>query len=225
MSRRSPETGGPLGRAANVLYWFAAIEVMLVLATLPGLVVALLLEQHASNIPLYALAAVPVGPALAAAVFAWRVFLLERDPAPVAQFWRGYRLGWSEALQVWVPALVALTVLGTNLAYRDAVGMPPAVALLQVMLGAAVLLWAVRTLTLRAAFTFRWRDAARLGLHSLGSRPLVTLGLVSLLVLTIGIVAVTFDAVAVLLASVLTFLLVRNEQPVLTDVQKRFVAP
>jgi hypothetical protein len=222
MSRTEPN--GPLSRAATVAYWFLMVEVLLVVTTLPGLVAVLLLERHPSNIPLYALAAVPLGPALAAAVFAWRVFLRERDPSPALQFWRGYRLGWRDALRVWVPALVALALLGTNVAYREAVGLPAALVLVQVLLAAGVLVWAIRTLVLAATFSFRWRDTARLGVYTLTAKPLVTLGMVSLLVLAAGIAVVTFDAVVVLLASVLTYLLVRNEEPVLTLVEERFVA-
>jgi hypothetical protein len=44
-------------------------------------------------------------------------------------------------------------------------------------------------------------------------------------VLAGGIAVVTFDAVVVLLASVLSYLLVRNELPVLAEVRRRFVAP
>jgi hypothetical protein len=222
MSRTEP--GGPLSRVSTVAYWFLTIEVLLVLTTLPGTVAVLLLERHASNIPLYALAAVPFGPALAAGVFAWRVFLRERDPSPAAQFWRGYRLGWRDALRVWVPALVALTLLGTNLAYRDAAGLPAALVPVQVLLAVAVLVWAIRTVVLAATFSFRWRDTARLGFYTLAAKPLVTLGIVSLLVLAAGIAAVTFDAVVVLLASVLVHFLVRNEEPVLALVEERFVA-
>jgi hypothetical protein len=213
---------GPLSRFATAAYWFLAVEVLWVLTAAPGLVLAMLLERDASNLPLYALAAVPFGPATAAAVFAWRVFLRERDPSPAQQFWRGYRLGSLDALRSWVPALVVLGVLGTNLAFGGAVGVGGPFAPLYVLLAVGVLMWAVRMLALAGSFRFRWRDAARIGVWTLGSRPLATLGLLSLLVLTAGIVYVTFDAVAVLLASVLTFLVVRNDAPVLADVERRF---
>jgi uncharacterized membrane protein YesL len=224
MSRPQAEPGGPLSRVANVAYWFLAVEVLLVLTTAPGLVAMLFLDRHPSNIPLYALAAVPVGPAVAASVHAWRTFLRDRDPSPGLMFLRGYRLGWADALRSWVPALVVLVVLGTNLAYRDVVGLPAALTVVQVLLAVATVVWAVRMLVLTATFSFRWRDAARLALYTLVARPLVTLGMLSLLVLATGIAVVTFDAVVVLLASVLTFLLVRNEAPVLAHVQRRFVA-
>ncbi|WNB86065.1 DUF624 domain-containing protein [Cellulomonas sp. ATA003] len=225
MSGPAPDRNGPLTRAASAIYWFVVVEVLWVLLTAPGFVAALFLARDASNLPLYALAAVPVGPATAAALFAWRVFLRERDPSPAHQFGRGLRLGWADALRSWVPALVALVVLGTNVAYAGAAGLAAPVVLLQVVLGVVVLLWAVRMLALASSFSFRWRDAARLGIYTLLNRPLVTLGMVSLLVLVAGLAVVTFDAVPVLLASVLTYFLARNENPVLDDVQRRFVAP
>jgi hypothetical protein len=206
------------------VYWALAIEVLWALTAAPGLVAAMFLERHPSNLPLYAIAALPVGPATAAAVFAWRVFLRERDPSPVHQFGRGLRMAWLDALRSWGLALVVLTVLATNLAYRDAVGVAGPLVVLYVVLGVVTLLWAVRMLVLAATFTFRWRDAARLGLYTLGARPLATLGLLSLLVLAAGIAVVTFDAVTVLLASVLVLLVVRNDAPVIADVEERFVA-
>src|SRR5690606_42131820 len=66
---------GPLSRGAAWVYRFAVLEVLLVLACLPGLVVALLLDRHPSNLPLAVLALAPVGPALVAgaeAIAAWR---------------------------------------------------------------------------------------------------------------------------------------------------------
>lgn len=224
MSRRPAAFGeGPLSQVTGVVHWFLVLEVMLVLATAPGLVPALLLAPVASNLPLYALCLVPVGPAVAAASFAWRRFLADRDPAPARHFLRGYRLGLADALRSWVPALAVLTVLAVNVAYRDRVAGAGALTVAYLVIGAGVLLWALRMLTVTSAFAFRWRDAARLAVLTLVTRPLVTLGLLSLLVLCAGITYVTFDAVVVLGASVLTFLLVRTEAPVLADVRARFV--
>ena len=65
MSRPAVEPGGPLSRASNAVYWAVAIEVLWLLTAAPGLVPALFLEQHPSNIPLFALCALPLGPATA----------------------------------------------------------------------------------------------------------------------------------------------------------------
>lgn len=210
---------GPLQRAAGVVYWVLVVEVLLVLVTLPGLLAALLLDPSPGNLPLFALAALPAGPALAAALFAWRVFLRERDTSPARHFWRGYRVNALDALKVWVPALAVLTVLLTNITFRAGpVG-------LFVGLGVVVLLLALRLTSITSTFSFRFRDALRIAAWSLTAAPLATLGLLSLLVLTAGITVVTSDAVAVLLASVLTLLVARNEAPLVERVRERFVEP
>ncbi len=214
---------GPLTRFAAVVHWFLVVEVLLVLVTAPGLVAALLLAPVASNLPLYALCAVPVGPAVAAALHAWRAFLSDRDDEPARRFLRGYRLGVGDALWTWVPALGVLTVLGVSVAYRDAVPGGGALVVPQVTLGVVVLLWALRMLSITASYAFRWRDAARLSVLTLVVRPAASLALLSLLVLVAGTTYVTFDGVVVLLGSVLTFLLARGEQPVLRQVGEQFV--
>ena len=222
-SGRGELVEGPLSRVATVAYWFLVVEVLLALTTAPALVVALFLDRSPGNVALFALCAVPLGPAVSAALFAWRRFLRERDTSPAAHFWRGYRLNVLDALRTWVPALVVLAVLATNTAYAglsSAAGVPVPVF---VVLAGVLLLWTVRVLAITSAFAFRWRDAARIAAYTITARPLATLGLLSLLVLTAGIAAFTFDAVVVLLASVLTFLVARNERPVLAMVEERFV--
>lgn len=225
MSRPAREFGdGPLPRAAGVAYWFLVIEGLLVLTTAPAFVPVLFLAQDPSNLPFYALALIPVGPALAAALYAWRVFLRERDPSPAAHFWKGYRVNLADSLKAWVPALLLLTILATNIAFGGAVGITGMLAAVFVGLGLLILLWSLRMIVITSAYSFRWRDAARVAAFTLTARPMATLGLVSLLVLAAGIALFTFDAVVVLLASVLTYFLARNEAPVLALVKERFVA-
>jgi hypothetical protein len=213
---------GPLSRVTTVVYWFVVLEALLVATTAPGLVLVLLLERDASNLPLYALGLVPVGPALAAAVFAWRAFERDRDPTPARHFWRGYRLGAADALRAWVPALGVLVVLGVNVAYGAEVGVPQAFSLLYALLAVGVLLWGLTMVTVTAAFSFRWRDAARLVARALVTRGRLTLSLLSLLILATGVVALTSDWVLVLAASTFTFLLVRTCRPLLDDLEERY---
>ncbi|MCZ2822691.1 hypothetical protein O2V63_20330 [Modestobacter sp. VKM Ac-2977] len=225
MSRPAREFGeGPLSRATAVVYWFLVVELLLAVTAGPSVIAVVLLDRHPSNIPLVALAAVPVGPALAAAVFAWRVFDRERDTAPARHFWRGYRLNALDVLRSWVPGLAVLTVLGINLTYREAVGLPAPLTALQVLLAVGVVLWMLLAVVITALFRFRARDVARLGAHYLGARPLVTLGLLSWLVLCAGIAYFLSDWVLWLLASPLTFQLTRITAPVAGDVTTRFLA-
>lgn len=214
---------GPLFRVTTVVLWFVVVELCLVIALLPSIALTFVLAPDATNLPLFALAAIPVGPALAAAFFTWRTFDEERDAAPSRRFRRGYRLNLGDALRVWVPAVLVLLVLTVNLSFGDVTGIGTPLAVLYLVMAAVVVVAALRMLAITSMFSFRWRDAARITVFTLFRRPLATLGLLSYLVLTVGITVVTFDAVTVMLASVLTFGVFRNERGVLELVRTRFV--
>lgn len=221
-TRPDDEIGsGSLPRSSAVVYWFVVIEAMLVLTSAPGLVLLQLLERDASNLPLVALACVPFGPSVAAAVYAWRVFARDRDLSPARHFWRGYRLDALDVLRWWVPTLAVLAVIAVNLTHLGAADLPPA---LGVALGAVALLlvlWSGHALVLSALFSFRTRDVARLGAYFLAAKPLVTLGFASVLVLTAAAAYVT-DWLLVLLAAPLTFLYARTAAPVVVVAEARF---
>ena len=55
---------GPLARVAALVYSLLAIELLLLLTTLPGLIPLVLLDRDASNAPLAVACTIPLGPAL-----------------------------------------------------------------------------------------------------------------------------------------------------------------
>ncbi|AVT28251.1 hypothetical protein C6361_00640 [Plantactinospora sp. BC1] len=216
---------GPLSRAMALVYSLLVVELLLVLTTLPGLVPLFLLDRHVSNLPLVALCALPLGPAVSAALYALRHHrpdLTELTPATL--FWRGYRANVRGVLAIWVPWLAWLTIVALNLSYFGAAGVPGwwRVPLLLVALG--VTLWGVHALVITSLFSFRVRDVARLAMHFLGHTPGVTLGNLCLLVVMAGVVWVTSEAVLGLLGSVLTLALLRNCRPLIAKVEKEFTA-
>jgi hypothetical protein len=221
----SAEVGpGIIGRAAATLYWFVMIELLLVLTAGPTLAVLVLLDQDASNAPIAALLFVPLAPALSAAIFAWRVFLDDRDLAPAKHFWRGYRLNALDVLRWWVPAVFFLGILGFTLGNLNRVTLPAGYPMALLVLAAAVLLWAAQALVLSSTLSLRTRDTARLAAYYLAAKPLATLGVLSLLIFSGGVVFLTSDWVLVALAAPLTLLLLRNADPVLRDATERFTA-
>lgn len=214
---------GALPRWSAVVYWFVVVELMLVLTSAPGLVLLQLLDRDASNIPLIALAFVPFGPSVAAALFAWRVFARDRDLSPARHFWRGYRLDVLDVLRWWVPTLAVLAIVAFNLVHLGAAGLPSA---LGIALGAVALLlviWSGHALVLSALFSFRTRDVARLGAYFIAAKPKVTLGFVSVLVLCAAAAFVT-DWLLVLLAAPLTYLYARTAAPVVAAAEAQFTA-
>lgn len=216
---------GPLSRAAAHVYTVLVVGLFLVLATLPGLVPLALLDRDVSNLPLVALCAVPLGPALSAAVYA----LYHRrnditDLAPAAAFVRGYRANLRGALAVWVPALAWLTVVAVTLANFTAAGVPGWWAVLLVVIAVAVTLWVVLALVVTSLFAFRTRDVARLAAYFLGAAPGVTLGVACVLVVTVGATLLLSEVVPLLVAPLLVLALVRVCAPMTERIRTEFTA-
>lgn len=223
-TRPDDELGtGALSRWSAVVYWFLAIEGMLLLTSAPGLVLLTLLDRDVSNAPLVALACVPFGPSVAAALFAWRVFVRDRDLSPARHFWRGYRLDVLDVLRWWVPTLAVLAIIAVNLTHLGTLGLPPVLGVALAVVALLVVLWSGHALVLSALFSFRTRDVARLGAYFVAGKPLVTLGFVSVLVLT-GALAYASDWLLVLLAAPLTYLYARTAAPMVAAAEAQFTA-
>ncbi|MEV4492484.1 DUF624 domain-containing protein [Micromonospora coxensis] len=216
---------GPLSRAAARIHTLLVVELLLLLTTLPGLVPLVLLGRDASNLPLAAACLLPVGPAVAAALYALRHQRPDlTDLRPAAVFWRGYRANLPGVLRIWVPALLWLAVVAVNLAHRAAAGVPSWWVAPLVLVGVAVALGSANALVITALFTFRTRDVLRLALHFLVRTPGVTLGTAALLAAAAGITAVASDAVLALLGSVLVLALLHIAEPMVDTIRKDFTA-
>jgi Protein of unknown function, DUF624 len=214
---------GPLARLAALVYTLLVVELLLLVTSLPGLVPLVLLDRDASNIPLAAACAVPLGPALSAAVYA----LHHRsgdlaDLEPAAAFLRGYRANFLGSLQVWLPWLAWLTIVAVNLAHFAAAGVPGWWGVLLVVVAFAATLCAMDALVITSLFAFRPLDVVRLAAAYLSRTPGVTLGNACLLVAAAGITAFTSEAVVALLGSVLAALLLRTCRPMIAEIQRDF---
>src|SRR5690554_475682 len=81
-------------RATTALWWLLMVEVGLLLTLLPTFAALLILDPAATNPALFALLAIPVGPALQAGIFALRRGKPGTNERPWNRFWEGWRLGW-----------------------------------------------------------------------------------------------------------------------------------
>ncbi|MEW9550590.1 hypothetical protein [Nonomuraea sp. NPDC050783] len=216
---------GPLSRAAALIYTLLVVEALFLVTTAPGLAALTLLGGDASNVPLAALCALPLGPALSAALYA--LSRRGRDLAdlhPAAAFWRGYRANAAGALKIWAPWLAGMAVVGTNLANFAAAGLPAWWAALLVLVALGGLLWAGNALVITSLFAFRAVDVARLASYFLLRRPRVALGNVSLLVAAAGVTLVGTELLTAALAAAFAALLLRNGRPVIAEVREKFTA-
>jgi len=208
---------GPLSRAASGVHTLLVVEVLVLLTGVPGLVVLVLLDRDASNIPLAAACAIPAGPALSAALYAlrWRSDDLT-DLEPARAFRRGYRMNAAGVLKLWVPWLAWEAILGINLAYGR---WTVAVTLLALVAA----LWQANALVIASLFDFRARDTARLAAYFLVRTPAVALGNAGLAVLAAGVVLLWSEAVLALVAVVFAAALLRTARPLRAEIEERFI--
>ncbi len=216
---------GPLSRVAALVYTLLVVEVLLLVCAAPGLVALFALERHVSNLPLVALCAVPLGPALSAAVYALhhqRLDLTELHPARLFQ--RGYRINLRGSLLVWVPLLLWLTVIAVNVVNLPVAGVPGWWAAPLVLVGAGVAVVGANALVITSLFAFRLRDVLRLAGYFVLRTPVVTVGTVGLLVAAGLLTLVASEAALAALGSVLALALVRGAEPMIAAIRTEFTA-
>ncbi|ACU84043.1 hypothetical protein Bfae_01620 [Brachybacterium faecium DSM 4810] len=213
---------GPFHEITEGVYWFLALDVLLLLAAAPTLLLWSVIGAGPLSALLFVLAAIPLLPALAAGLYTCRAWRTDHELIPARHFVRGYRLNALDSLRVGAPLLLVLGVLGVNITQGGAVG-TSALALLFLALGVLVLLALVRAVSIVSAFSFRMIDVLRLAVFTLLARPLATLALLSLGVLVLGIVLVIGEFLLLFTASLLVFALWASERPVAALLTERFV--
>ncbi|SCL13684.1 Protein of unknown function, DUF624 [Micromonospora nigra] len=214
---------GPLSRAAALVYTLLVVELLLLVGAAPGLVALVALDRHVSNLPLVALCAVPLGPALSAAVYTLHHQHPDTtDLHPWRRFRRGYRANLGGALLVCVPLLLWLTVIAVNLAHLPVAGVPGWWAVPLALVGVSVTLVGANALVITSLFTFRRRDVVRLAGYFLVRCPGGTLTNACLLAGTVGLTVLTSEAVVAALGSVLVLAVLRGSAPMVAAIRKEF---
>lgn len=222
MSQARELGSGPLGRGTATIYWLLVTGLLFILTTAPSAVLVLLLDASPGNLPLIAAALIPVGPAIAAGLFGLRAGENPEAMTAARAFWRGYRLGLTDSLKLWLPYLLAVAVIGFTLVNIDLAGVPPGYGLILLVLAVALTVWVLQALLISALFSLRGRDVARLSVYYMGRLPLVTLGVLAVVVIAIGVVVLTLEPVLALASPVLLWMLLRTSAPLIRDVTKNF---
>ncbi|MBF8189421.1 DUF624 domain-containing protein [Nonomuraea sp. K274] len=216
---------GPLSRAAALIYTLLIVELLFLVTVVPGLAALVLLDRDAGNVPLAAACALPVGPALSAALYALHRRSRElTDLSPAVAFWRGYKANALGVLRIWAPWLAGLAVVVMTLANFTAAGVPGWWAVLLVLVGVGSTLWVANALVITSLYAFRTVDVARLAAYSLGRFPGATLGNLCLLIVAGGVTLVATEAVLALLAFALVAALLWNSRPMIMEIRERFTA-
>lgn len=225
-TRTAPEGfgTGPLSRAAARFYTVAVVDVLLLLAVVPGLAVLVLLDRGASNLPVLALCALPLGPALSAAFHALHHHRADlADLRPARRFLRGYRLNLGASLRIWLPYLAWMTIIAMNLGHFSAAGVPGWWAVLLVVIAVMATLVCANALAIASVFHFRTRDILRLSSYFLVRRPTVTFGNLGLIVAALCVNTLASEAVVTVVGGVFAVAWLTVSRPMLNDVRKDFV--
>lgn len=212
---------GVIARLCDGVYRLAALEVCLVLACVPGIVATTLLVPDPSNAALFALAGLPVGPAVAAGLHAVHRNLAGDDTGPFAAYVRGYRATFRDAVRVWLVVVAVAAFLAFDVTVALAGGAVRVLPLLG-LLGAGTLVAGLLGVAVTTAYDFRTRDALRLAGWSLVGAPASALGVLALLAVCAAIVLTAPAWVLPLLAAVLVLVLAVVVQPLLGAVGERF---
>jgi hypothetical protein len=216
---------GPLARVASLVYRLMTVDLLMILAVLPGLVPLVLLSRDAADAPLAVACLIPAGPALSAALFALRGHRADlTDLRPAAEFRRGYALNLGGVLKLWLPYLAAMSVIAEDLAHVKASGVPGWWAAVTVVLAVAATLWMANALVITSLFSFRARDVARLAAYFLGATRSVALGILCLLIVAVGVVDFASEAVLALFGVLFAGALLRTAQPMIARVTEEFTA-
>jgi hypothetical protein len=214
---------GPLSQAAAFIYTLLVVEVLFLVTTGPSLILLTFLDRDPSNIPLAALCLVPVGPALAAALYALQHRRSDlTDLKPAAAFWRGYLVNLRPALTAVVPPLAWLTIVAVSIVNLRAVGLPAWWGTVLVLVGLLTGLWAANALVIASLFSFRGRDVARLAGYFLVRRPAVTLGNACLSIAALGLELLYSEVALALLGAAFALGMLVNSRSMIAEIQREF---
>src|SRR5690606_18745545 len=143
------------------VYWFLVLDVMLLVAAAPTVLLWTVMSPGPPGSLLFVIAALPLLPALSAGLYARRSSRADRDLIPARQFLRGYRLNALVSLRVGTPALLVVALAAFNLTRSSSPGLGVGETAFLVV-GAAALLVLLRALAIVSRFSFRVRDVLRL---------------------------------------------------------------
>lgn len=218
--------GSAFAQLTAWVLWFVVLDALTILASLPGFIVAIFLDRSLGNLPLLVLCLLPVGPAAAALLFAWRRRDVDGpDLSPARHFWRGYRLNAVDVLKWWVPYLLIIAAMVFICLNAALIGWPSGTVWMFAGLAVILTLLAGHLMVITALFSFRTRDALRLCVVFAIRHWRVTLGDACLLAAMVLLTRWLGEWATALAASVIGFWWLRLARPSIADAMENFVRP
>lgn len=214
---------GLLSRASAAVYRHLVLGAFLGLCGAPTLIVWTLLAPSGSNAVIFVAALVPVAPALSAALYAQRHWSRAPDLSPGRALLRGLRSNLVDTLRWWLPVLAVAAVVTVNVFFAGTVPAGEVLRPVCLVLLVVLAVWSGHLLAVTSYFSFRARDVFRVAAAEFFLRWRSTLGLVALLLVAVGVVLLTSEAILLLTGWAFAGLLRLILRPVESDITRRFV--
>lgn len=216
---------GTLTRITAAVYRYLLLQIYLMITCSPTIVLWTLLAPDPSNTVLFVAALLPVGPALAGALYGQREWIRAPDLSPARPLWRGYAHNLVDTLKWWVIVLAVTAVLAFNVVVAPSVPGGSFVRTVCLALLAGLGVWGAHLLVTTSYFSFRTRDALRVAALEVFSQWKASLGFLGLLLMAGAIVLIGSEFVLLLLGWVFAGLLRLASRPVEADVADKFIEP
>ncbi|WP_168801708.1 DUF624 domain-containing protein [Glycomyces buryatensis] len=220
---------GALSRMTAAIYRYLVLGLFLAISGLPTVLFWGLLSPEPSNVAfidvaLFVGALLPVAPALSAALYAQRAWSKEPDLSPTRPLLRGLRLNLRDTLSWWVPVLAFATVLAVNVIFAEGVAGGEFLRPVCVVLLAVLAVWSGHLLVVSSFFSFRFRDVLRVAAAEFFISWKSSLGILSILVVATATVALSSEALLLILGWAFAVSLWLAVRPVIADITERFTS-
>ncbi|MGV8882568.1 MAG: DUF624 domain-containing protein [Rhodoglobus sp.] len=206
----------------KTLTWIVGLTVHLVIACLPTVLLSVFLQPAPSLAWLIAVGMVPIGPALCAAVYAARSRITDPDLTVARSFWRGYRINWVDALKLWVPTILVVSVIGFVVTEGGNAGLPALYRGALLGFAALLIVGTLHALALAATFRFSFAELLQLAAYSLAKRWGVSLGLLGLVCAAVVVAGYVSDLALAALSGLWVWVYSRLLVRPLDDIRERF---
>lgn len=216
---------GVLGKGSKAIYWYFVLTLLMVVATLPAVILLLLITITPQNFILIALALIPLGPAISAGLYTVRARLRSEDEGPFRAFWRGYKTNFVGVLKFWIPALIILGIIGFTLAFGGLIGLTAVYRIGLIVIATMFGAWVAHAIAITTFFNLRFSDIARLATSYLFIMPKATFGIFALLIILGAVFWYISPLVPPLLAGILIWFLYQNERQLFVHAYQNFTDP
>lgn len=224
MNQKNAFGEGVLFGVTNHIYALFMTNIYFVLSNIICLFFFMTLEPAFSNITIYFLALMPTGPTISALFYSIGKLIREKELSPLNDFFHGYKINFKDTMKFWLPLLVVLYILIVDLHYFNSNlstinNVLSVVFLIGIIL---IMIISINAFLISAGYKFRLKDIWKLSVYYSFMKVKITLGNISIVIITLFLLSVTSNFLILFIASLLCYAFMINSKGLFEDIQLRF---